>query len=161
MKYTKHIAVVVIIALFVSCASSKTVKQSRRTLKGNWTLTEVTYDRPGTYKVNLFNDASEECMEGSSWRFIPNNNFGNYNLSGSGCETETRYFVWGVEETGGDLTNYDILVKPTDSKKKSLTNAGFRINLAYLTEDQLQMTQTVNVEGVPFKITMNFLKTAE
>lgn len=161
MKYIKQSLLIVLVTLFASCGASKTVKESRKTLKGNWTLNDVTYDRTGTYKVNLFNDASEECMEGSTWRFIPNNNFGNYTLSGSGCDTEMRYFVWGVEETGGDMMNYDILVKPTDSKMKSATNAGFRVNLAYLAEDQLQMTQTVNVEGVPFKITMNFAKISD
>lgn len=158
MKFSKHIIVVILFSVFVSCGSSKIVKESRKTLKGNWTLTEVTYDRPGTYNVNLFNDASEECMEGSSWRFIPNNNFGNYTLSGINCDSETRYFVWSVDESEGNQTNYDILVKPTDAKMKSATNAGFRVNLAYLSEEQLQMTQTVNVEGVPFKITMNFIK---
>lgn len=161
MKYIKQSLLIVLVTLLASCGTSKTVKESRKTLKGNWTLNDVTYDRPGTYKVNLFNDASEECMEGSTWRFIPNNNFGNYTLSGSGCDTEMRYFVWGVEETGGDMMNYDIFVKPTDSKMKSATNAGFRVNLAYLAEDQLQMTQTVNLEGVPFKITMNFAKISD
>lgn len=161
MKYIKQSLLIMLVTLLASCGASKTVKESRKTLKGNWTLNDVTYDRPGTYKVNLFNDASEECMEGSTWRFIPNNNFGNYTLSGSGCDTEIRYFVWGVEETGGDMMNYDILVKPTDSKMKSATNSGFRVNLAYLAEDQLQMTQTVNVEGEPFKITMNFVKISD
>lgn len=161
MKNIKQSLLIVLVTVLASCGASKTVKESRKTLKGNWTLNDVTYDRIGIYKVNLFNDASEECMEGSTWRFIPNNNFGNYTLSGSGCDTEMRYFVWGVEETGGDMMNYDILVKPTDSKMKSATNAGFRVNLAYLAEDQLQMTQTVNVEGVPFKITMNFAKISD
>lgn len=161
MKYIKQSLLIMLVTLLASCGASKTVKESRKTLKGNWTLNDVTYDRPGTYKVNLFNDASEECMEGSTWRFIPNNNFGNYTLSGSGCDTEIRYFVWGVEETGGDMMNYDILVKPTDSKMKSATNAGFRVNLAYLAEDQLQMSQTVNVDGEPFRITMTFAKISD
>lgn len=161
MKYLKQLTLVVIVVLFASCSASKTVKQSRKTLKGTWTLNDVSYDTPGTYNVNLFNDASEECMEGSNWRFIPNNNFGNYELSGAGCDTEKRYFVWTVQEIGGDVMNYDILVKPTDVKMKSETNAGFRVSLSYLAEDQLQMTQTVNVDGKPFKITMNFTKTIE
>jgi hypothetical protein len=57
--------------------------------------------------------------------------------------------------------NYNILVKPTDAKMKSETNAGFRVALSYLSEDQLQMSQTVSVEGKPFNITMNFTKIAE
>lgn len=161
MKHLKYFVLITSLALFTNCGTSKTVKQSKKTLKGYWTLIDVSYDRPGTYNVNLFNDASEDCMEGSTWRFISNNNFGNYELSGTGCASEKRYFIWKVDETGTDVLNYDILVKPTDEKKKSITNTGFRINIAYLGDDQLQMTQTVNVEGKPFKITMNFEKSIE
>ncbi len=161
MKYFKIGILAVLMAFFASCGTSKVVKQSKKTLKGNWILNEVSYDRPRTYDVNLLNDASEECMEGSIWRFIPNNNFGNYELSGVGCDTEKRYFVWGIPDNNGSDTNYDILIKPTDSKMNSETNAGFRINLSYLSEEQLQMTQSVDVEGVPFRITMNFTKIAE
>lgn len=161
MKYIKQLILIALVATFASCGPSKVIKESRKTLKGNWTLNDVSYDRPGTYEVQLLNDASEDCMEGSTWRFIPNNNFGNYELSGVGCDTETRYFVWGIPDQGGDTNNYDIMIKPTDAKMKSETNAGFRIALSYLSEDQLQMTQTVSVEGVPFVITMNFTKTAE
>lgn len=161
MKYLKITLLVAFMGLLASCGPTKVVKQTKKTLKGNWTLNDVSYDRPGTYDVQLFNDASEECMEGSIWRFIPNNNFGNYELSGVGCDTEKRYFVWGIPDANGSEMNYDITLKPTDSKMKSVTNAGFRIALSYLSDTQLQMTQTVNVEGVPFKITMDFTKFEE
>ncbi len=161
MNYIKSIILVVFIATLASCGPSQVVKQSKKTLKGTWTLNEVSYDRQGTFNINLFNDASQECMEGSTWRFIPNNNFGNYELSGVGCDIEKRYFVWSIPDNEGDDMNYNILVKPTDAKMKSETNAGFRVALSYLSEDQLQMSQTVSVEGKPFNITMNFTKTAE
>lgn len=161
MNYLKSAVLILLVASFASCGSSKVVKQSRKTLKGNWTLNQITYDRVGTYNVNLFNDGSKECMEGSTWRFIPNNNFGNYELSGVGCDTDKRYFVWAIPNNEGDEVNYEITIKPTDAKKKSTTNTGFRVNLAYLSDENLTMTQTVAVEGKPFKITMNFTKNAE
>lgn len=161
MNYLKSAVFIILVASFASCGSSKMVKQSRKTLKGSWTLNQITYDRVGTYNVNLFNDGSKECMEGSTWRFIPNNNFGNYELSGVGCDTDKRYFVWAIPNNEGDEVNYEITIKPTDAKKESTTNTGFRVNLAYLSDENLTMTQTVAVEGKPFKITMNFTKNAE
>ena len=161
MKYLKMSMLVVVLAVITSCSSTSVIKESKKTLKGTWTLNDVSYDRAGTYTINLLNDASEECMEGSTWRFIPNNNFGNYELSGASCDTEKRYFVWYIPDNEGDEMNYDILLKPTDAKMKSDTNTGFRIAISYLSDSQLQMTQTVNVEGSPFKITMNFTKNAE
>lgn len=143
-----------------SCGANQTVRDSRKTLKGNWTLTDINYSRDGIYKVTLFNDVSSECMVGSSWQFIPNNNFGNYQLdSSSGCEEGIRYFIWSIPDNDGESDNYDILIKPTDEKKKSIANnAGFRVNLAYLSDSNLTMTQTVSEGGSPFKITMNFTK---
>lgn len=161
MKYLKSLVLVLIVASFASCGPSKVIKQSRKTLKGNWVLNTISYDRPGTFNVSLFNDGSKDCMEGSMWRFIPNNNFGNYELSGVGCDADKRYFVWAIPDNGGDDMNYDITIKPTDAKMKSVTNSGFRVSLAYLSDENLTMTQTVSVEGKPFKITMNFTKTVE
>ena len=160
----KRIITVLLLSVFmVSCGgSNQVVKQSRKTLKGYWNLDNINYNNaPGVYDVTLFGDASSECMVGSTWRFIPNNNFGNYELSGASCDTEKRYFVWSIPDNEGDEMNYDILLKPTDAKMKSETNTGFRIAISYLSDTQLQMTQTVNVEGSPFKITMNFTKNAE
>ena len=59
----------------VACGPSKTVQESKKTLKGTWTLNDTSYDQSGVYNVTIFQDTSVECMVGSTWRFIPNNNF--------------------------------------------------------------------------------------
>lgn len=152
-----------IVAIAVSCGPSKVVKESRKTLKGYWELNEINYgSAPGTYEVKLFDDASADCLTGSTWRFIPNNNFGNYEVTAAGCTPGKRYFVWSIPDTGGTDTNYDILLKPTDEKMNStMNNKGFRLNLSYVSESALTFTQTVQVDGSPFTITMNFTKISE
>ncbi|RMB61024.1 lipocalin [Dokdonia sinensis] len=145
-----------------ACGPSKTVQESKKTLKGYWTLNDISYDRPGTFNVTIFEDTSAECLEGSQWRFIPNNNFGNYEISNTSCPTGKRYFVWTIPDTGDNASNYDIMLKPTDEKMKStMNNTGFRLALSYLSDDQLQIRQTVQLEGSPFTIKMNFSKNAE
>ncbi len=159
----KRIALLLFLGIFVaSCGPSKTVKESRKTLKGYWNLDEINYgNAAGVYDVTLFGDASSECFVGSTWRFIPNNNFGNYEILGANCAGGQRYFVWTIPDTE-NATSYDILLKPTDEKMNSTMNdKGFRLSINYLSENELTFTQTVQVDGKPFTIVMNFSKISD
>lgn len=142
----------------VSCGTSKTVRTSKKVIKGEWTLNSITYSEAGTYNVNLLNDASKVCFEGSSWQFIPNNNTGVYTINNASCATGARNFVFTIQEIDPETGLYDFLLKPTDEKHKSETNQGFRLRLKALSEVDMQWQQTVSVDGKPFTITMNFKK---
>lgn len=148
--------------LVFSCATNKVIKESRKTLKGYWDLNTISYSESGVYNVTLFNDVSSECMAGSSWRFIPNNNFGNYEIKATDCNSGLRYFVWNIQDSGGDASNYDILFKPTDAKMKStMNNKGFRVRVSYLSDNELTLSQTIQSDGKPFTIIMNFSKNSD
>jgi hypothetical protein len=148
--------------LVVSCGTSKVVKESKKTLKGTWNLDNINYgEANGVYDVKLFDDASSECFVGSTWRFIPNNNFGNYEITGANCSSGKRYFVWTIPDVK-NATSYDILLKPTDEKMNStMNNKGYRLSLDYLSDDSLRFTQTLQVDGKPFTIYMNFTKISD
>lgn len=149
--------------VLLSCGTSKVVKQSRKTLDGTWTLENINYgDAEGEYEVELFDDTSSECFVGSTWEFISNNNFGNYNISGGAdCSSGERYFIWSIPDTDNTST-YDILLKPTDENKKSIrNNAGYRLTLDYLADNSLRITQTLRVNDKPFTINMNFTKASQ
>ncbi|PHQ29177.1 lipocalin family protein [Leeuwenhoekiella nanhaiensis] len=159
----KVISILILSVILVSCGgTSEVVKQSRKTLKGYWNLDNINYNNAtGIYDVTLFGDVSSECMVGSTWRFIPNNNFGNYEITSTTCNPGKRYFVWSIPDQENAIS-YDILLKPTDEKMNSIMNdAGFRLNINYLSENELTFTQTVQVDGKPFKIVMNFSKISE
>lgn len=160
---TKNLVMFLIILVLSSCGSTKIVKESRQALKGYWNLDEINYNNtPGIYKVTLFGSVSSECMVGSKWRFIPNNNFGNYELVNGECSGDKNYFVWSIPEEASSTNSYEVLLKPTDEKMKStMNNKGYRLNIQYLSEDTLQFTQTVTVDGSPFTIVMNFSKIAD
>lgn len=142
----------------LSCGASKTVRDSKKTIKGDWTLNSINYSEVGAFNVTLLNDVSKACFEGSTWKFIPNNNTGIYTINNATCSIGDRYFVFTIQEIDEQTGLYDFLLKPTNEKGKSETNQGFRLRLSALSDTSMQWQQTVNVEGSPFVITMNFSK---
>lgn len=153
----KLLILLLTIGLF-SCGTSKTVRDSRKIIKGNWMLNNITYSQAGTYNVTLLNDVSKDCFEGSSWSFVPNNNTGTYNISNAGCASGERYFIFDINEIDETTGLYDFMLKPTNEKYKSETNQGFRLKLSALSDYNMQWQQTVTVDNKPFTITMNFTK---
>ena len=82
--------------LFLSCGATKNVRNKEKVLKGNWNLTNIAYSKTGSYNVTLFNDASKECLEGSSWKFVPNNNSGVYVIEKPNCSNGERDFAFTI-----------------------------------------------------------------
>ncbi len=157
----KTLILALIVATAFACGPSKTVTESRKVIKGYWSLNNISYDTTGKFDVNLLNDASAECFQESTWRFIPNNNTGNYNIENLNCQTGQRDFIFTISEIDSSTGLYDFLLKPTNAKGKSDSNAGFRLRLAELNESSMRWEQTVNLDGKPFKINMNFSKINE
>ncbi|REE17059.1 hypothetical protein DFQ09_105273 [Winogradskyella pacifica] len=154
----KKLALLCLTVCFLACGASKTVRQSKKTIKGDWTLASVKSSAIGDLKITLFNDAEKVCFENSSWQFIPNNNTGVYTLSGLNCSSDKRFFAFTIDEVNEDTGLYNFLLKPTNEKGKSETNAGFRLELTALSDTAMQWQQTVNLDGKPITITMNFTK---
>ena len=154
----KKILILFITIGFLSCGASKTVRESKKTIKGNWLLNTVSTSAIGDIKVSLLNDANKDCFENSAWQFIPNNNTGTYTLSGVGCDQDQRYFVFTIDEIDETTGLYDFLLKPTNERGKSETNAGFRLKLTSLSDTNMQWSQTVYLDDKPIQINMNFTK---
>jgi len=151
----KKILTLFLSVLLFSCGASKNVRLKEKTLKGNWTLTNIAYSKTGDYNVTLFKDASKECFEGSSWKFVPNNNTGTYTIEQTGCLNGPRDFVFVIEEVDEVTGYYDFLLKP---KKNNEANIGYRIELVELNETTMLWQQNIMVNGTPFLINMNFTK---
>ena len=157
----KKLGIILLIAtLFVSCSLSKVEKSARKTVDGNWLLNSVTYDAQGVFNTQLFNDATASCFKGSQWLFRSNNSIGTYNIINSDCSTGERNFRWSANEIGKNTGNFDFTLKFTDTKKRDLDkNTGYRMNLKYLDDNTMQITQTIQFEGKPFNINLNFTRT--
>lgn len=150
-----------IAATAFACGTPKTVQESRKVIKGYWNLDNVSYGSSGEFNVQLFNDTSAECFENTTWRFIPNNNTGVYTVDNSNCPTGERNFIFTIVEIDPASGLYDFIIKPTNAKGKSADDSGFRVRLAQLNESSMRWEQTVNLDGEPFKINMNFSKINE
>tara|TARA_R100001369_G_scaffold92550_1_gene138252 strand:- start:1676 stop:2155 length:480 start_codon:yes stop_codon:yes gene_type:complete len=158
----KKLIILAVVAMTVlSCGVSKTVSESRKIIKGYWSLDNITYSESGEFNVSLLGDTSKECFEGSTWRFIPNNNTGVYTINNSDCPTGDRNFIFTIQEIDPTTGLYDFLLKPTNAKGKSDNDVGFRLQLTQLNESTMRWEQTVNLEGSPFTINMNFTKINE
>lgn len=154
----KIIVLITLAVILTSCGASKTVRVSKKIIKGDWVLNSISYNQTGTFNVLLLEDANKACFEGSTWQFIPNNNTGTYSINSANCSQGERYFIFTIQEVNQETGLYDFLLKPTDAKKKSITNRGFRMQLTNLSDTTMQWQQTVSLEGKPFKINMNFTK---
>lgn len=152
---------VIMAAVLISCGTPKTVTQSKKVLKGYWSLDQITYSETGTFNVTLFSDANKDCFEGSTWRFIPNNNTGIYTINGGDCAAGDRNFIFTIDAVDPASGLYDFLIKPVNEKGRSADKTGYRVNLAQLSENSMMWIQTVNLDGKPFKINMNFTKINE
>ncbi len=145
-------------SLLFSCSTSKTIIKSKKIIKGDWILNNISYSEIGTYKVTLLNDVSKECFEGSTWHFITNNYTGNYTINKENCAIGNRYFRFAIQEIDKDTGLYDFMLKPTNEKYKSESNRGFRLKLSQLSDVSMQWQQSLNIDGKPFIINMNFSK---
>lgn len=157
----KIMLLILTVTIAFACGTPKTVIQSRKVIKGYWSLDHVTYSEIGKFNVKLLNDTSRECFEGSSWRFIPNNNTGIYTINGDNCPVGDRNFIFDIQEMNAETGLYNFLLKPTNEKHKSENNTGFRLRLSQLTDTSMQWEQTVSLDGRPFTILMNFSKLSE
>lgn len=153
----KKLLVVVLGLMLFSCASSKAVKESKKSLNGKWILNNITYSEQSIFKIKLLNDASKECFEGSTWKFTSNNFKGNYTINKSNCKTGDRYFIFSIVDADTD-GHQNFMLKPTDKKGRSETNYGIRFKIIELSDASMQLQHTVPVDGKPFKINMNFSK---
>ena len=159
MKNLKRIiAILVIISTLTACGSSKTVRVSKKVIKGEWTLKNVTFSNYGTYKVTFFNDVTKNCLEGSTWNFVPNNNSGVYSIVGDNCAQGDRNFIFTIQEIDEATGLYDFLLKPTNEKNKSEDNKGFRLHLAQLFDTDMVWEQTASIDGKTIKMNLNFIK---
>lgn len=147
------------VCCIVSCAASKEGRSMKKTINGTWTLQSVTAEGINTrYKATVFNEADANCFVGSVWTFISNNSMGSYTLSpAAGCAGTTRNIRWSIYEPKGEEKRFQF--KRLDEKRNPVDdNDGFRLTVATLTENNMQLKSAISFEGRPATLVYNFTK---
>jgi hypothetical protein len=85
-----------------SATNTKVDNKSAVAMKGNWIINSVTYPGSEYIKINSFGLADSKCFEGSTWKFISNNNKGQMTLAGGAatCGSFSSPITWFVNKQG-------------------------------------------------------------
>ncbi|MEE1896891.1 lipocalin family protein [Flavobacterium rakeshii] len=136
-----------VIAL-ASCSSLD--QKSQVGIKGNWTISQVSYPGSDYIKVTSFDVADSQCFVGSSWKFVSNNNTGEMSLAKAGCPSFTSPIVWSVTKEGA------FTLKITEGEKAKRVSQGYYLQVRNQTENSFQLVDKVNVGGKTVDVVYQF-----
>ena len=94
------LAVLMFACKTTSVTNTSTDRKSQVAIKGNWVISAVTFGGSQYFKVNSFQIADSQCFEGSTWKFISNNNKGEMALTKAGCTAFSSPITWFVNKEG-------------------------------------------------------------
>lgn len=133
--------------------SCKTLDQkSQREIKGDWTISSVTYPNSNVIKVNSFDVADSKCFEGSMWKFVSNNNKGTMTIDKADCPSFTSPIVWTVTKAG------DFTLKITEGEKAKRVTQGYFLKLRNQTDTSFELVDNVTIGGKATEVVYNFQK---
>ena len=161
MRYTPKIfTATCLLMLFTACSISKQATGIRQKLNGNWMLQTISTEGiNGKVAATIFNEAAFNCFVGSSWNFNANNSLGNYNINTSGkeCTGITRQVRWSIYEPKGAVKEFQF--KRLDDKRNPMDgDDGFRLEIASLDGNAMQLKSHIQFEGKPATYVYNFVK---
>lgn len=144
----KKIVGIGLIALaFVACKPTNDVK-SQIGLKGDWTLTNVSY--PKGLKVTSFHIADAKCFEGSQWKFVSNNNTGTLTLNhGGDCPDFSSNIVWTIG------TDQSFNLKFVGSEKAKHITSGYKLNVVNQTPNTFDLVDDSTGTKIVYKFVKN------
>ncbi|WP_127845445.1 lipocalin family protein [Psychroflexus aestuariivivens] len=153
----KKILLVFVAFSLMSCGSGYLANKMEREFKGDWVLTEVSFpNSSGFFDVSLFNLGEVSCFENSEWSFVSNNNTGEFQLFGNDCIRETQEFAWSIDPTTIESNVQEMVFKITTDQNARKVTQGSRIRIKSLLANTMIWEQSVNFEGDPINIQMEF-----
>src|SRR6476620_6955112 len=87
--------------MILSCKSKSATetgldRKAQVAMKGQWTITSVTYPSSDLIKINSFYLADSKCFVGSKWQLISNNNQGSFTINSPKCTSYSSNITWFV-----------------------------------------------------------------
>ena len=143
---------------FASCKSTsatntKVDNTKERLMKGEWVISSVSYVGSEYIKVQSFGLADSQCFEGSTWKFVANNNKGEMALTKSDCISFSSPITWFVNKEG----QFVLKVLNAGEKAKKVRD-GYVLDVANQTETSFQLIDMINVGGKSTNVVYQFQK---
>lgn len=143
---------------FVSCKSTSATNtavnnKSERMMKGDWTISAVSYIGSDYIKVQSFGLADSKCFEGSTWKFISNNNKGEMALNKADCMSFSSPISWFVNKDG----QFVLKVLNAGEKAKKVRD-GYVLAVANQTETSFDLIDMVVIGGKSTNVVYKFQK---
>lgn len=143
---------------FVSCKSKSVTNtavdnKTERMMKGDWTISSVTYIGSEYIKVQSFGLADSQCFEGSTWKFVSNNNKGMMALTKADCSAFSSPISWFVNKEG----QFVLKVLNAGEKAKKVRD-GYILDVANQTETSFQLIDMITIGGKSTNVVYQFQK---
>ena len=153
----KIILMIALSVVILSCKSNsatntKLDSKSQVAIKGNWKITSVTYLGSDVIKVTSFEVADSKCFVGSTWKFISNNNKGDFSLNSPKCTAYSTPFTWFINKDG------QFVFKILDDNKAKKITSGYVLGVANQTDSSFQLVDKINVAGKMTDVVYQFSK---
>lgn len=154
----KLIIAVVLTLAVIGCKPKQTVtstkldNKSEVAIKGNWTISSVTYPGSDYIKVTSFDLADSKCFVGSTWKFISNNNKGDMALNSPSCTGFSSPITWYINKEGKFVMKII-----NDTKAKKVVD-GYILTIANQTESSFQLIDKINVGGKLVDVVYQFTR---
>ncbi|HEX8577318.1 MAG TPA: lipocalin family protein [Flavobacterium sp.] len=137
-----------------SATNTKVDNKSAVAMKGNWIINSVTYPGSEYIKVNSFGLADSKCFEGSTWKFISNNNKGEMALAGGAtCGSFSSPITWFVNKQG----QFVLKILNAGEKAKKVRD-GYVLNVRNQTPSSFELVDMINVGGKSTDVVYQFQK---
>ena len=134
-------------------AATNVDRKSQVAIKGNWTIASVTYAGSDVFKITSFDLADSKCFEGSTWKFISNNDSGDMALKQANCTSFASKIKWYVNKDG-----QFVLKLLSDGAKARKTKQGYILKVADQTMESFKLIDNINIGGKATNIVYSFRK---
>jgi len=146
-------AVLVFACKSTSATSTKVDSKSENALKGDWTLSTVSYPGSEYIKVTSFQLADSKCFEGSQWKLVPNNNKGTMSLNHVNCAAFSSPITFFVNKDG----QFVLKVLNAGEKAKKVRD-GYVLRIANQSASSFQLVDQVNIGDKMIDVVYQFQK---
>ncbi len=136
-----------------SATSTKIDSKSQVAIRGNWTIASVTYPSSDVIKVTSFGLADSKCFEGSSWKFVANNNSGDMAITKADCAAFSSPIKWFINKEG----EFILKVLSAGEKARKVRD-GYVLRVNVQDENRFQLIDKITLGSKPIDVVYQFQK---